>query len=96
MPSVDPNSDGTPQLFSGIHLFLAQSLSAVTLDHLRELLAEHGGTEVEHAKAASHVISLSDCFIGVEEAKEAIVVTVCGITCLLGRSLTVRGKSLPG
>ncbi|CAE6425388.1 unnamed protein product [Rhizoctonia solani] len=75
MPSVDSNSDASLQLFSGIHFFLAQGLPAVTLDHIRELLTERGGLEVEHAKAATHVISSSDCFIGADEAKEAVIIT---------------------
>ncbi|CAE6426855.1 unnamed protein product [Rhizoctonia solani] len=75
MPSADRNSDGLSQLFSGVHFFIAQGLPTAMIDHLRELLVERGGLEVEHTNTATHVISSSDCFIGVDDAKEAIIVT---------------------
>ncbi|KAH7344950.1 BRCT domain-containing protein [Rhizoctonia solani] len=75
MPSANPPSEATAPIFPGVNFFLAQGLPTATLDHMRELLVEHGGVEAENAKMATHVISSSDCFIGVDEAKEAITVT---------------------
>ncbi|CAE7117334.1 unnamed protein product, partial [Rhizoctonia solani] len=75
MPSADPNSEALTPIFSGVTFFLAQSLPTHTLDHIHELLVERGGSEAENIKAATHVISPSNCFIGADEAEEAIIIT---------------------
>ncbi|KAG9122115.1 hypothetical protein FRC07_001643 [Ceratobasidium sp. 392] len=62
-------------IFSGIKFFLSRGLASDTTERLRELLSEHGASEVEHTADATHVLSSSDCFIGVKQAKNAVVVT---------------------
>ncbi|KAG9090769.1 hypothetical protein FRC06_000887 [Ceratobasidium sp. 370] len=75
MPHADTPPLGSPSVFSGIKFFLARGLAADTTERLRELLSEHGADEVEHPEDATHVLSSSDCFIGVKQAKDAVVVT---------------------
>jgi hypothetical protein len=76
MPSPDPRLMELSRIFSGIKFFLARGIPTTTIEHLRELLIERGGLESEHMKDATHVISPSDCFIGDDEAKKAVIVTV--------------------
>ncbi|CAE6451118.1 unnamed protein product [Rhizoctonia solani] len=87
MPSADPPSETKTPIFSGVTFFLAQGLPVTTLDHLHELLVERGGVAAESIKIATHVISSSDCFIGVDETKEAIIVTPAWVerSVLLGK-----------
>ncbi|QRV91030.1 PTCB-BRCT domain protein [Ceratobasidium sp. AG-Ba] len=62
-------------LFSGIKFFVSRGLNSETAERLRELLSEHGATEAERVEDATHALSTSECFIGANEAKGAIVVT---------------------
>ncbi|KAG8714575.1 hypothetical protein FRC08_011723 [Ceratobasidium sp. 394] len=75
MPQANTPPLESSSIFSGIKFFLSRGLASDTVERLRELLSEHGADEVERPEDATHVLSSSDCFIGVKQAKNAVVVT---------------------
>ncbi|KAG8737126.1 hypothetical protein FRC10_008548 [Ceratobasidium sp. 414] len=75
MPHANTPPLESSSIFSGIKFFLSRGLASDTIERSRELLSEHGANEVEHPEDATHVLSSSDCFIGVKQAKDAVVVT---------------------
>ncbi|KAG8740619.1 hypothetical protein FRC12_015939, partial [Ceratobasidium sp. 428] len=62
-------------IFPDIKFFLSRGLASDTTERVRELLIEHGASEVEQAQDATHVISSSDCFVGFKQVKNTTIVT---------------------
>lgn len=82
MSSAAAQTKDASQLLSGVKFFLSPGLSNVTVEHLRELLIEHGAAEAGDVVTATHILSSSDCFIGSDIPRQAVVVTVCAILFL--------------
>lgn len=87
MSSAGAQTKYASQLFSGVKFFLTPGLSNVAVDQLRELLIEHGAAEAEDVVAATHILSSSDCFIGSDIPRQAVVVTPAWVerSILLGK-----------
>lgn len=87
MSSAEAQTKNVSQLFSGVKFFLTPGLPNVTVEHLRELLIEHGAAEAGDIATATHILSSSDCFIGSETPKQTTVVTVCSIHSFVVRPI---------
>lgn len=87
MSSAGAQTKDASQVFSGVKFFLTPGLSTVTVEHLRELLIEHGAAEAGDIGTATHILSSSDCFIGSEIPRQAAVVTVCSIYSFIIRPI---------